>query len=365
MKNIVLIATAAKYGGALSILLQFLNNVPSDFQLTAFVSVDTSILPQESNIHYINPKVNSWIKRIIWEYWTFRRYCKKNNIQPNIIVSLQNTGVFYNKKVKQVIYYHQPVPLYPYQWSLLKKEQRVLWFYKNMYLFFVKLTITKNTVFIVQFDWIKKTLGNLLKKYQPNIKVIKASANDIDITNMDPHHLPAKYNILYPASFLIYKNHIEIINAIVYLKETGRLGNYTVYCIGSADVPQNLIKEINKHELEQHFVFLNYLPYKDLLRYVKSCDLIVFPSMIETLGLPLLEAASFGKTILVADLEYAREVIGGYQGAHFVPLHNPKAWGESIISLANKNINYESFSPQDTLNSWSVFFNLINEELSC
>ena len=43
----------------------------------------------------------------------------------------------------------------------------------------------------------------------------------------------------------------------------------------------------------------------------------VFPSYIETIGLPLLEARSVGARILAADCRYARDLVGDYQKAEF------------------------------------------------
>jgi len=85
---------------------------------------------------------------------------------------------------------------------------------------------------------------------------------------------------------------------------------------------------------------------------------LVFPSYIETFGLPLIEASNFGLPILVSDLDYAREVIGSYKGVKFLDYKDPKIWAENIIDLYNKRIKYKPYKIKYET-SWKDFFGLI------
>ena len=72
----------------------------------------------------------------------------------------------------------------------------------------------------------------------------------------------------------------------------------------------NLIKRNN---LEDVVKLIGKISYEEVLSYYRSSDLMIFPSYIETLGLPLLEAQYFDLEILAMDLPYSREVIGEYK----------------------------------------------------
>lgn len=365
MEKIVLNATAARCGGALTILRQFLNHFPENYKLYAFISVGLFELPQRPNIQYINPKANSWFKRLIWDYWGLNNWCKKHKVRPNLIVSLQNTGVKFKGKVKQLIYYHQSTPLYPYKWRFFKKSQRHLWFYKNIYLWFVKATITENTMIIVQFDWIKLCLGGLLKKHQNKIQVVKPSFDNFNIELVEKNNWLGALHIFYPASFIEYKNHLEIINAFIYLKNKKILGEYTVYFTCNLQLAPMLLDLINENQLQKHFMFINRLDEAEVLRYYKSCDMVVFPSYIETFGLPLIEAAAFGRKILAADLDYAHEVLENYQGVEFIPIHDSKAWGDAIHDFAHHMKEFTPWRPSYAENSWGDFFSVATHFMSC
>ena len=92
----------------------------------------------------------------------------------------------------------------------------------------------------------------------------------------------------------------------------------------------------------------------------KLIDALVFPSTIETFGLPLIEAASMGKPIIASDLDYAREVLGQYKGVSFVPSDNAVAWSDEIMKLViNSKICYLLIE-LSAKSSWEEFLNLIN-----
>ena len=53
------------------------------------------------------------------------------------------------------------------------------------------------------------------------------------------------------------------------------------------------------------------------MKAVYSRSVLVFPSYLETVGLPLLEAKALSRPIIAADLEYARESVGDYDEVHY------------------------------------------------
>jgi glycosyltransferase involved in cell wall biosynthesis len=111
--------------------------------------------------------------------------------------------------------------------------------------------------------------------------------------------------------------------------------------------------------LLDYFEFVGNLDFERVLQYYKSCDLLVFPSFLESFGLPLVEAAKFGKKILAADLDYAREVLAGYDGVIYLPIHNPDAWGDAIYKCSEKQEKFNSWEPKFAKNSWGKFFELV------
>ena len=66
-------------------------------------------------------------------------------------------------------------------------------------------------------------------------------------------------------------------------------------------------------------------------------NILIFPSYIETIGLPLLEAQYTNTLIFAADCPYSREVLEGYHNAYFFHPFQP----QELADLMHKAIKGE------------------------
>ena len=73
--------------------------------------------------------------------------------------------------------------------------------------------------------------------------------------------------------------------------------------------------------------WLGVLPRQQVFEKYQH-SVLVFPSYIETVGLPVFEAKSVGAPLLLADCAYAKNVADSYADAHFYPYDNAEALKE-------------------------------------
>lgn len=366
IKTILVNATGTTTGGGLTILQQFLEGILlNDKQNTYFVFCSTDVVNKYNvkNIHIVNNIYKrKWIGRIWWDNYGIGNWIKQNGITPDLILSLQNTGVRLGKRIKQIIYYHQSLPMYNYRWSLIKKNERMLWLYKNIYPIFVKRHIYKNDIIVVQSAWMKTAFHKMLKIDLNSIIVIKPTLK-IEIQERSEEKgekSGAYYNIFYPATNLIFKNHEVIYQALDIIAHERKdiIKNIKFYIT----LDHNKELDYRIKELEPYIVFLGSVQFEKLLDMYLDMDLLVFPSYLETVGLPLVEAAYFGLPVLASDLPYAREAILGYEGACFVKYNDPRLWAEEIINLYGNRKKYVGYKPCSK-DSWNDLFQLINDQL--
>ena len=82
-----------------------------------------------------------------------------------------------------------------------------------------------------------------------------------------------------------------------------------------------------------HFAGLQ--PREKVFDYYARASALLFPSLLETWGLPISEFKQTGKAMLLADLPYAHETLGTYEKALFfnpTAAHDLAEKMESIIS---------------------------------
>lgn len=365
MKTIVINNPAACEGGALIILKQFLDNLmiykQSSVKYIVIVSIEELKKYKCENTEIVIVKKHSWKERIFWDNFGFKFWCKDNNINPDLIISLQNTGLNFDKKIPQIVYIHQSIPFVKKNWNILKKDERLYWMYKNIYNFFIKRFINKNTTLVVQTEWMKEEVVKKCKINENKVKVIFPDIPEININEIEKIKLKKGFNIFYPAYPFLYKNHKIIIEALKYLKDKKYdISNINVYFTFQNIENAEIFKLTNKYNLRDNINFTGKMDYKTVLQYYKSCDLIVFPSYIETVGLPLIEGAFFGKYILVSDEKYSKEVLKNYKGVKFIKYNDKKQWAKEIIDFID---NQKSFECENTKiafeNSWKDFFEMI------
>lgn len=334
MKVIVVNNPAAKNGGALTILKDFLKktkNLKCSNRFYVFTCLEELKKYETEKLKVIVIEKQGFINRIYWDNYGLKKNLRINNIFPDLFISLQNTGVNIDKEVPQIIYYHQLLSIVDLKWNPFDKEERIFWLYKNIYPFFVKQYLSRVKKVIVQTDCVKEMF---LKKFDfkpENIKLIRPKVKQIDIKKIKD--IPKeKIRIFYPAAPLIYKNHIIIIEALEKLKEEFPELEKKMECVFtfSSQDNANLYQIIKDKKIENIVKLVGTLSYEQVLEYYKSSDLLVFPSYLETFGLPLLEAQNFEIKILTVDLPYSREAAGEYSNIRFIDKTNFIEWKEEI-----------------------------------
>jgi glycosyltransferase involved in cell wall biosynthesis len=88
---------------------------------------------------------------------------------------------------------------------------------------------------------------------------------------------------------------------------------------------QNLTAEEQNHAAEKRCHTA-----EEVLSYYKSVDALLFPSQIETFGLPLAEASCFGLPIIAADLPYAAEVLKKYENKILIDPESVCLWADAM-----------------------------------
>jgi len=357
VKNIVVNATALTQSGALTILKQFIHHASSYNNYHFYCFIDESVtFKKNDNITLIKVNMKSWLRRIYWDWIGLKKHLVNNKILCDSVVSLQNTSV--NIDASQIIYLHQPLPFSNIKWSVFNKIERPFFFYKNLYHIFIFIFVKRDTRFVVQTEWMKNALVNdfavnssLIEVIQPDIILPEIKKQDL-ISN-------SHYTLLYPATPLFYKNHLIILDALKLIKHRESINNLRFQVTFSPGQYELFDKKAKENNVEELIEYLGILPYEDLIEKYCASDLVVFPSYVETFGLPLAEAASLSKNIVCSDLPFSRDVLKGYSGARYVTYDDSEAWANEIINKYKSNEKEPNFKFVQK-SSWSDFFKLLN-----
>ncbi|EFI3505179.1 glycosyltransferase family 4 protein [Escherichia coli] len=361
-KNYIIVsATALASGGALTILKQFIKHASQNSNdYIMFVSAGLE-LPVCDNIIYIENTPKGWLKRIYWDWFGCRKFISEHKINVKKVISLQNSSL--NVPYEQIIYLHQSIPFSKVD-SFLKNitsDNVKLFLYKKFYSYFIFKYVNANTTIVVQTNWMKKgVLEQCDKISTERVLVIKPDIKAFNNTNFDVDMDVSAKTLLYPATPLTYKNHLVILKALVILKKKYFIDDLKFQVTFEKNRYKNFDKFVQLNNLSKNVDYLGVLSYSNLQKKYMAASLIVFPSYIESYGLPLIEAASLGKKIISSDLPYARDVLKDYSGVDFVIYNNEDGWAKALFNVLNGNskLNFRPYE-KDSRSSWPQFFSIL------
>ena len=361
--NIFVIATTLQAGGGITIYKQFLSHLPEYIGENRYWIFVNPVLPQVKikGVSYISFPLQSKIKRILFEGKRLKEEATKLGVKPDVVVSLQNNGYRCFKDCKQIVYYHQSLPLYPGCYNPFKRSERYLFNYKYIFPYMVKRTWSKNTEYVVQTPVVKRRFVSYFGVSSANVHVCFPDIEKIDVTLCKAYDWgDNRYHLIFVGDDSKYRNGCTLVKAISLLKKKKSLlvENIIIHVTSSPEKAPIMYKEVLKNSVLDNFVFEGIIKHDNLLNFYKSATALVFPSSIETVGLPLLEAATLGLPVIVANADYAHEVMKDYDGVKFADVFDYEAWEKSIVEVCGNNKRYSPL-PQTRKSEWGYFFDLI------
>jgi glycosyltransferase involved in cell wall biosynthesis len=336
--NIMVFNVPAETVGALSILNEFYNEAKlwKDKDINWIFVLSKPFLEETDNIKVLRfPWVKkSWWHRLYFDNVVALMLIKKYNIDK--VLSFQNM-IIPHTKIKQILYVHNSLPFIDYKFTL--KENRHLWIYQNIIGRSIIKSIKKADKVIVQTEWMKKACIKKSGIECGKIDVIPPRIN-IEINSFFEPNEKSLSTFFYPASEFTYKNHKVIVEACKKLKDRN-IKNFKVIFTLKGDENEHisqLFKESKEQQLPIEFV--GRLTREQVFNlYTKS--VLLFPSYIETFGLPMLEAKLHKGIILASDCPFSHEILDGYENAYFFNPFDISRLVELIYLTINKYIEYK------------------------
>jgi glycosyltransferase involved in cell wall biosynthesis/SAM-dependent methyltransferase len=125
--------------------------------------------------------------------------------------------------------------------------------------------------------------------------------------------------LLYPANFWSHKNHRMLLTAFGMFAAAGPGCRMRLVLTGAdTGLRQELGQAVSRLGLEQRVVFAGYVSDDELSALLTGARALIFPSLFEGFGMPLVEAMAVGTPILCSNVTSLPEV-GGDAALYFDP----------------------------------------------
>jgi len=348
--RIVVNDIAASYGGALTILRQFYEYIrghDSDNEWI-FILSEPHIEETDRIKVLLRPDIKaSGLKKLLFDLFTGRYYI--DSLEPDVVLSLQNIITF-GVKAPQLTYIHQSIPFADARrFSLLKRDERATAVYQRLIGRIIKASAQYADGVIVQTEWMREAVAE--QSRTGKAKII-AARPDIPPLPDASRYIPFNGSSFFcPTNGEVYKNIGAVTAACRALRREG-ITDFRV----ALTLEQGSVNDPN----------IDCIGYQDRVgmahRYASS--VLLFPSYIETIGLPLAEARRFGAPIIAADRRYARETLEGYDNAYYFDPFAPCGPAELMKSavmgeMQRTDVNTENKQTPPAESGWKKVYEYI------
>lgn len=318
------------------------------------------------NVKFLSyPRVKKrWVYRLGFEYIYSYYLCKKLN--PDIWFSIHDMSPFLPKGIKQYVYCHNPSPFYtPSMIDYRFSTSTVLFslFYKFIY----RVNIKSNEAVICQQSWISQyfsktfSLHNVITAKPNNQK----STQKNRVTDSNKPVFGNEIKIFFPSKCRTFKNFELVIKAVESFNKDRRDNCGIELWLTLGNESKGYEKYLyTKYHNSKCIRFLGFLDKNDMNIRYEACDIFIFPSKLETWGLPIVEAKAFNKPMILADLPYAKETLGSYDQVTFVDVDDFEALSLvfSKIMRGDSVFHCNSIEHQfDTINNWDELTKFVLE----
>lgn len=298
----------------------------------------------------------SWLRRLWLEWFKFKSLSK--SIQPDLWLSLHDITPTVIAR-RRVVYCHNPAPFYKVKIFEAFLDP-TLFIFCIFYKYIYGLNIKNNEYVIVQQAWMRVAFHKLFR--HPRILVANPIIELDQITDNHGKIYDSKIIFLYPALPRVFKN-------------------FEVICEAYKRLPSDVCKKIeiritlqgteNRYAryLYKRFgnidglCFIGRQNREEMHYQYRQCNVVLFPSRLETWGLPISEAKSYGKAMLVADLPYARETVGIYDRVSFLAPNDINVWQYHIENIYKEQYQFDGgayFRPTEPYSrNWNDLWSIL------
>ncbi len=141
--------------------------------------------------------------------------------------------------------------------------------------------------------------------------------------------------LLYSANFWLHKNHSMLLTAYGKYRSLYPQSGLKLVFTGAPSERTNFYRRaVAEMGLSDWVVFAGFLPEGEMAALMASCRAVIFPSLYEGFGMPLLEAMAYGKAVLCSNTTSLPEVANG--AALFFDPRKPDEILDAIVRLENE-----------------------------
>ena len=359
-ERIVISAISIRSGGMLSILSDCLKELSderySKYEIYVIVKKPDLVSDINSKVNFITiDGTKSYLRRLFFEFFYFRKLSKQ--LKPYLWLSLHDVSPIVSAE-RQAVYCHNATPFYKITWREFWLEPK-FGLFNFFYALLYRINIHGNRFIIVQQNWLRNVFHDLFNI--PLQKIVVARPEIPHETPVNTGPLTTK-RFIYPSLPRVWKNFEIIAQASQELVNRGIKDFQVIFTVSGNECRYAKYLKKNYGHLS-NIKFIGTQPRQTLFELYATSDCLIFPSKLESWGLPISEFKNFNKPILLADLAYTHETIGNYEQVSFFDASSSEDLASLMGGIIDGTIQFDgstlSIPDQPFAENWKALLQLL------
>lgn len=315
----------------------------------------SQLVQEHPRIELVSFRPRGSFGRFFWEQVTLPGIIRKEKI--GILFSFGNTGPVF-PGCQQVLYLQQSIPFTSYT----PRHHRLKWWsFKKLYGLLIGLAQLGSSRIIVPTGWLKSPMRKSILGLKPESAYrvtlpglpempalpegVLMAAHEIELLEkLETWRAAGTKILLYPCYLAPYKNIPWLLEALSRLKDRENLPDYRLVLTFDKDSREYFpCRDEVFQALEtsgyDHIILAGSLSRYAMTEVYRRTDILLFPSLVETLGLPLLEAMAHGIPVVATQSENTRARVAAFSreicenGALYASPESAEAFSAQVESL--------------------------------
>jgi len=300
MKKLIVHAPNIHQGGGKTLLLSLLRSAENEIQVTALLD-QRLVLPDKisNGVDMVFVK-STLLGRLLAEYKLYRIVKKTDTV-----LCFGNLPPLFSLKVKVVLFIQNRYLINNMNLDSFSIKERARIILERLWL---KIFIGRAHEIIVQTPTMERLVQLRLCKEANVVPFFDYDAWN-NAWEVREHAYQETYDFVYVATGDPQKNHIHLVEA---WKLLAKDNIYLSLCLTlSEDKYPKLVKYIKDANVQYGLRIYNVgvIQQQELASLYSCSGALIYPSTLESFGLPLIEAREAGLPILAAELDYVRDLI--------------------------------------------------------
>ena len=300
-------------------------------QFIVFVNNDNkNILPLQKNLKIVvSPFSNRFrFLRVLHEQCYLPYQFRKHKLN---IIHFFGNNISYALSRKSVITIHDL--MWKYYLDRCDLKPKYLYFYLT-----IPYTIKLSKYIITVSKFIAEEIKGKFNRKEGVIPIYEAPGDIIFPSNNETHNYSQKYNYKYiytVTTSLPHKNLKVLLEAFLQIKKSNLFeGRLVITGQLKGNFHQSTIEFIRLHQLENDIVLTGFITDTEKTYCYQHALIVVYPSLYEGFGLPILEAMIAGTPVITSNAASMPEV-GGSACIYFDPKSTSELFDKMSFLLKN------------------------------